>query len=79
MLIRDNACYEHFIKKITIMAISYNKVRENYTIVPNLVINDKQLPMQSKFIYIYMLSKPDGWNFYQKAMCDDLGMSGRYA
>lgn len=35
----------------------------NYTQVGNDIINDKKLSLKSKGLFLFLLSKPDNWNF----------------
>ena len=37
------------------------KVLDNFTLVPNCIINDKELHNTAKMMFIYVLSKPDNW------------------
>lgn len=46
----------------------------NFTIIPNVLINDSELPVQSRFMFIYLYSKPPNWKFYTPQLCKALGM-----
>ncbi|MFA5214437.1 helix-turn-helix domain-containing protein [Sulfuricurvum sp.] len=35
----------------------------NYTQVPNDIINDKRLSLKAKGLYLFLVSKPDNWDF----------------
>ena len=51
----------------------FNSIKSNYTIVPNGFINDKTLTPQAKYVFIYMLSKPDDWEFFVDSMSKEIG------
>ena len=53
------------------------KVRE-YTIVDNKIINDSSLSSRAKFMYVYMLSKPDDWKFNYKSFLKELKEGKEY-
>ena len=55
------------------MSKIFNSIRSNYTIVPNGFINDMELSPQAKFIFIYMLSKPESWEFYLDTISKEVG------
>ena len=42
------------------------KKRENFTTIHNSLISDTEISYKAKGILIYMLSKPDGWNYNAK-------------
>lgn len=52
-----------------------NNIKKNFTIVPNELILDNSLSDRSRFIFVYMASKPDDWNFYMGNMCKELNLS----
>lgn len=37
------------------------------------IIQDNNLTDRARFLYVYMASKPDDWNFFHSAMCKELG------
>lgn len=39
------------------------KPPSNYTTIPNYIINDARLSLKAKGLFLYLISKPDGWNF----------------
>ena len=47
-----------------------NKLTSNFTIVPNEIVNDSRLSMKAKSIFLYLLSKPDDWDFYIQNIAD---------
>jgi DNA-binding MarR family transcriptional regulator len=50
-----------------------NKIKDNFTIIPNEIIRNKSLSDRARFIFCYMASMPDDWKFYQSAMAKELG------
>ncbi len=40
-----------------------NRIRENFTQVNNSVLDCKELSLKSKWLYAFLCSKPDTWNF----------------
>jgi hypothetical protein len=39
------------------------KPTSGFTTIPNHIINDKRLSFKAKGLFLYLISKPDGWNF----------------
>ena len=52
-----------------------NNIRKNFTIVPNELVLDNSLPPTSRFIFLYMASKPDDWNFFTSSMSKEIGIN----
>ena len=50
-----------------------NKIKDNFTIIPNDIIRNKSLSDRARFIFCYMASMPDDWKFYQGVMSKELG------
>jgi uncharacterized phage protein (TIGR02220 family) len=50
-----------------------NKIKDNFTIIPNDLILDQSLSDRSRFIYALLASKPDGWTFYNKSLAKEAG------
>ena len=50
-----------------------NKIKENFTTIPNSVIRNKALSDRARFLFCYMASMPDDWQFYQSVMAKELG------
>lgn len=46
--------------------IIVSKQKNNFSIIPNHVLNDKRLSFKSRGILSYLLSKPDGWTVQLK-------------
>lgn len=52
------------------------KIRE-YTTVDNYFVNDKSCPVECKGFLLFMLSKPDDWNFNFKNFQKELNMGSK--
>ena len=52
-----------------------NEIKKNYTIIPNDIIRNKLLSDRARFLFCYMASMPDDWNFYQGVMAKELNMN----
>ena len=50
-----------------------NKIKDNFTIIPNDIIRNKKLSDRARFLFCYMASMPDEWKFYQGVMAKELG------
>ena len=50
-----------------------NKIKKNFTIIPNDIIRNKNISDRARFIFCYMASMPDDWKFYQGVMAKELG------
>jgi hypothetical protein len=50
-----------------------NKIKDNFTIIPNDIIRNKNISDRARFIFCYMASMPDDWKFYQGVMAKELG------
>ena len=50
-----------------------NKIKDNFTIIPNEIIRNKNIRDRARFIFCYMASMPDDWKFYQGVMAKELG------
>lgn len=65
------------------MAILKNKLKQEFTQIPNELIVDNRLSMGAKLVYVYLTSKPDGWKVWngdiQKALnIKDSGTMSKY-
>lgn len=47
----------------------------NYQVIPRELIFDNTLSDRARFVYCYMASKPNGWDFYMNPMAKELGYS----
>lgn len=59
------------------MGLYKEKVESNFTMVPNEVILSKELSSHAKVIYMYMASKPEGWNVYNTDIQKSLGIKSK--
>lgn len=50
-----------------------NKIKDNFTIIPNDIIRNKSLSDRARFLFCYMASMPNEWKFYQGVMAKELG------
>lgn len=50
-----------------------NNLRREFTTIPNALINDQGLSRDARFLFVYMASKPDDWQFWNKDLCTALG------
>ena len=50
-----------------------NKIKDNYTIIPNALITDPSLNPTAKCLYALLASKPDEWRFYNNALANEMG------
>ncbi|MFA6139026.1 MAG: hypothetical protein WC667_13210 [Sulfurimonas sp.] len=50
------------------MSILKKSFQINFTQVPNFIINDKKVSLKAKGLYLYMVSKPDNWEFSLNGM-----------
>lgn len=46
-----------------------------FTVAPNELIQDNEMSAQARFIYVYMASKPDNWEFYMGPLATQLQMN----
>lgn len=55
----------------------FNKLNKDipFTVAPNSLIQDKNMSTQARFLYVYMASMPDDWQFYFKNLALNLAMS----
>lgn len=54
------------------MAKVINKTK-GFSSLPRDLVYDNDLPDRARFLYIYMACKPEGWEFYQDKMAEELG------
>lgn len=48
---------------------------DNYQIIPRDLIFDNTLSDRSRFVFCFMASKPNGWDFYLEPMAKEIGYS----
>lgn len=49
-----------------------NRLRENFTQVDNRIINNDTLSLKAKWLYAFLCSKHDNWNFSYNWLCSQL-------
>lgn len=47
------------------------KPQIGFTTLPNHIINDKRLSFKAKGLFLYLISKPDGWSFSSDRISND--------
>jgi len=52
-----------------------NRIKKNFSIIPNELILDNSLTDRARFLYCLMASKPENWTFYNSALAKELGYS----
>lgn len=57
------------------MAITKNKLVRNFSICPNEIIIDTSVSSNALRVYLYLLSKPDGWEVYNSDVCKAIQIS----
>lgn len=53
----------------------HNRIRREFTVTPNALIQDSERTPQARFLYTYMASKPDDWVFYSEYLMSNTGWS----
>ncbi len=49
-----------------------NRIRKDFTLIPNDLIEDSSISDRGRFLFIYLASKSDDWTFYNKQLCKAL-------
>jgi len=57
------------------MNLELKKQKIPFTQIPNNLINDTELKLADVGMYVFMSSKPEGWNFTSKSMSKQLNIS----
>lgn len=52
-----------------------NRVKGNFTIIPNQLINDPDLSITAKALYQLFASKPKAWTFYNSVLMKETKFS----
>jgi hypothetical protein len=52
-----------------------NNIKRDFSIIPNKLILETSLSDRARFLFVWMASKPDNWEFYNANMCKELGYS----
>jgi DNA-binding Lrp family transcriptional regulator len=60
---------------MTVHRLSLYRSDDPFTRVPNVTINDQKLDLKARGLLVFMLSKPDGWTFRERALADQTGVS----
>jgi len=55
------------------------KPTQNYTVVPNEIFTVEGVSAEAKFVYIYLISRPDGRNVNMKNIADVCGIGRQEA
>lgn len=56
---------------------NFNNKLQNYQSIPRQLIFNNQLSDRARFVFCYMASKPDGWDFYIEPMANELGYTSK--
>lgn len=51
-----------------------NNIKKHFTVIPNSLINDITISSIARFLFVYMASKPDDWDFYQIDLMNATGI-----
>lgn len=43
------------------MSVVKNRLKKDFSMIPNAIINDEAVSIEARFMYIYLASKPDEW------------------
>ena len=54
------------------MKQNFRNLANNFTAVPNELLNSTELSAKAKFIYIFLISKPDTWSFSIRGIASQL-------
>lgn len=52
-----------------------NRIRKDFTMIPNNLIEDNTISDRGRFLFIYLASKSDDWSFYNRQLCKALSYS----
>lgn len=52
-----------------------NNLKRNFSTIPNALIQNDAISDRARFLFCYMASKPDDWQFYQGPLAKGLGYS----
>lgn len=56
------------------MAIIKNRLKDNFTQIPNELLTDNKLSMGAKIVFCYVASKPTGWEVFNKEIQKSLNI-----
>lgn len=51
-----------------------NRIKRGFTVVPNELINDLSISAVARFLFVYMASKPDDWDFHNNELMKATGI-----
>lgn len=54
---------------------NFNNELNNYQVIPRDLIFDNTLSDRARFVYCFMASKPNGWDFFLEPMAKEIGYS----
>ena len=54
---------------------NFNNELNNYQVIPRDLIFDNTLSDRARFIFCFMASKPNGWDFFLEPMAKEIGYS----
>lgn len=57
------------------MAKIISKVADGYQIIPRELIFDSTISDRARFVYCFIASKPEGWDFFLEPMAKEIGYS----
>lgn len=60
---------------MTVHRLALYRSDDPYTRVPNVTVNDDRLDLKALGLLVFMLSKPDGWTFRERALASQVGVS----
>lgn len=60
---------------MTVHRLALYRSDDPYTRVPNSTVRDPRLDLKARGLLLIMLSKPDGWNFTERNLAADAGVS----
>ena len=60
---------------MTVHRLALYRSDDPYTRVPNVTVNDERLDLKALGLLVFMLSKPDGWTFRERALASQVGVS----
>jgi hypothetical protein len=60
---------------MTVHRLGLYRAEDPYTRVPNVSVNDDTLDLKARGLLLFMLSKPDGWAFRERALASQCGVS----
>lgn len=60
---------------MTVHRLALYRSDDPFTRVPNATLNDSRLDLKTRGLLVFMLSKPDGWTFRERALADQTGVS----